>query len=123
MTPLPIRHNSSSKRTVFRKKVDISNKSTIKVLLEALLMLTIGSSLLLVVNSIPNKIRLTEDIMDSGTKTLFVIAETADILVVIGTVLLIITIIICGLILILGAIVRSLRVIQYLRSRKRTRRL
>ena len=94
MTPLPIRHNSSSKRTVFRKKVDISNKSTIKVLLEALLMLTIGSSLLLVVNSIPNKIELTEDIMDSGTKILLVIAETADILVVIGTVLLIITIII-----------------------------
>ena len=104
--------NVKSKEIIFRKKNILKRRSRIKLFIESILFLTIGSSLTLFLNSIPNRIifkDFTEEIWIGLSQGLVLIFESSVLIAKASSVLILIVV---SFILIIGGILRFIKLLS-----------
>ncbi len=108
-------------RNVFRRAKSRKNTPLWRQSLESLLMVNLGVILLLYLNRIPNKLNLSQILRDSGIKFYESIIGLLQSTSIILSLVILFVFIFIGLILLLGGLWRSLRVVSLLirKSKKR----
>ena len=112
-------HSSQSvKRRVFRKKNRFYRQTLFRQIIESLIMFISGSYLLILINGVPNREQALSNINQGWQLVLQIVNNLIELLFLIGSGLLIICGIIIGIILVLGAFIRLIRIISMLIKNK-----
>lgn len=119
MTPKPVNKKRTKNRVVFHKQIQSRKDIIIRQSFESILMLSVGSLVLYIINSIPNREDWFNKINDVWITFLEGLTKVISSIITFGASFVVVISMICGIILIFGGLIRLIRVISYVISMRK----